>query len=57
MNINAILMAYVRLWNENKLMEEMVFTNKIITDTKMCTLYEMVRSYLREKEIPFEKVI
>uniref|UniRef100_A0A5S6Q6L0 HAT C-terminal dimerisation domain-containing protein n=1 Tax=Trichuris muris TaxID=70415 RepID=A0A5S6Q6L0_TRIMR len=54
---DALLMAYVRLWNANTLMEEMFFARRIRSDTKGLTMFEEIRNYFNEKNIPFQNLI
>uniref|UniRef100_A0A5S6R3U5 DUF4371 domain-containing protein n=1 Tax=Trichuris muris TaxID=70415 RepID=A0A5S6R3U5_TRIMR len=54
---DALLMAYVRLWNANTLTEEVLFARRIRSDTKGLTMFEKVRNYFNEKNIPFQNLI
>ncbi|CDW54544.1 hypothetical protein TTRE_0000281401 [Trichuris trichiura] len=54
---DALLMAYVRFWNANTLMEEMLFVRKIRSDTKGLTMFGEIQNYFNEKSIPFQNVI
>ncbi|XP_076372847.1 SCAN domain-containing protein 3-like [Tachypleus tridentatus] len=54
---NAFLMAYVRFWNRNELMEEMLFARRIKTDTRGMYIFEEVKIYLSENNIPLEDII
>ncbi|XP_076315768.1 protein FAM200C-like [Tachypleus tridentatus] len=52
---DAFLVAYVRFWNGNGLMEEM-FARRIRTDTMGLSIFEEVKSYLSENNIPMENI-
>ncbi|KFD64282.1 hypothetical protein M514_23566, partial [Trichuris suis] len=54
---DALLMAYVRFWNANTLMEEMLFARKIRSDTKGLTIFGEIQNYFNENNIPFQNVI
>uniref|UniRef100_A0A5S6R6E9 DUF4371 domain-containing protein n=1 Tax=Trichuris muris TaxID=70415 RepID=A0A5S6R6E9_TRIMR len=54
---DALLMAYVRLWNANTLMEEMLVARRIRSDTKGLTMFGEVGNYFNEKNIPFQNLI
>ncbi|KFD66392.1 hypothetical protein M514_05786 [Trichuris suis] len=54
---DALLMAYVRFWNANTLMEEMLFARKIMSDTKGLTIFGEIQNYFNENNIPFQNVI
>lgn len=54
---DSLLMAYVRFWNGDKLMEEMLFAKRIKTDTRGLSIFEEMKSYLAENNIPLENII
>lgn len=55
---NALLMAYVRYFNENSvLQEEMLFVQNLITDTKGVSIFTAVKSYLEKNNIPLTNII
>ncbi|KFD49828.1 hypothetical protein M513_09295 [Trichuris suis] len=54
---DTLLMAYVRFWNANTLMEEMLFARKIRSDTKGLTIFGEIHNCFNENKIPFQNVI
>ena len=55
---NALLMAYVRYFNENGvLQEEMLFVQNLITDTKGVSIFTAVKSDLEKNNIPLTNIV
>ena len=48
----ALLLAYVRFIQEEKMVEEMLFARPLISDTKGESIFKVVDSFFREKGIP-----
>lgn len=53
----AILMAYVRYIKNGKIVEEMLFSKSMITDTKGTSIFNVLKSYLDEKGIPISNIM
>ena len=53
----AILLAYVRLKDDNGLREEMLFARSLIIDTKGLTIFNEVVTYFSECNIPLKNII
>eukprot|EP00106_Octopus_bimaculoides_P015605 XP_014783047.1 PREDICTED: SCAN domain-containing protein 3-like [Octopus bimaculoides] len=53
---NCLLLAHVRFIEELTIQEEMLFM-KALTDTKSETIFEAVKSYFEEKEIPLSYLL
>ncbi len=55
---DALLMAYVRYFDDNSILqEEMLFADKLITDTKGTSIFAMVKSYFEKNNIPLTNII
>ena len=55
---NAILMAYVRYFDEDTILqEEMLFTSNLITDRKGLSIFTAVKSYLEKNDIPMHNIV
>ena len=53
----ALLLAYVRSIQEEKMVEEMLFARPLICDTKGESIFEVVDNFFREKGIPMCNII
>jgi hypothetical protein len=53
----ALLMTYVRFLNDDQLNEEMLFARNLKTDTKGGTIFEEVKSYFKENNIPLQPMV
>lgn len=53
----ALLMAYVRFQDNDKFIEEMLFARKLKTDTKGEKIYQEVKNFFMEKNIPLENIL
>lgn len=54
---NAILLAYVRFINEQKeSTEEMLFARSLTTDAKGSSIFNVLKEYFEEKDIPLSNV-
>ena len=55
---DALLMAYVRYFDDNNvLQEEMLFADKLITDTKGTSIFATVKSYFEKNNISLTNII
>ncbi|KFD60905.1 hypothetical protein M514_26894 [Trichuris suis] len=53
---DALLMVYVRFRRGTELTEEMLFARRIKTDVTGLSIFEEMKGYLREKNIPAENI-
>ncbi|XP_072375695.1 zinc finger MYM-type protein 6-like, partial [Diabrotica undecimpunctata] len=54
----ALLLLYVRFIDDNgEMAEEMLFVRSLITDTKGSSIFEVVKRFFEEKEIPLLNII
>jgi len=53
----AILMAYVRYWNNDELAEEMLFTRKLNVDTKGDTIFQELKEYFDQHKLPLRNIL
>lgn len=53
----AILMAYVRYIKDAKIIEEMLFSRLLVTDTKGISIYECLQTYFDENRIPLHNIL
>ncbi|XP_076372981.1 protein FAM200C-like [Tachypleus tridentatus] len=56
-NNDAFLMACVRFWNGNEMMKEILFARRIKTDTIELSIFEEVKNYSSENNIPMQNII
>ncbi|XP_025414674.1 protein ZBED8-like [Sipha flava] len=56
-NNEALLLAYVRFVNKGKIVQEMLFARTLITDTKGESIFNIVKDFFKEKNIPLKNVI
>ncbi|XP_072384697.1 zinc finger MYM-type protein 6-like [Diabrotica undecimpunctata] len=57
-DITALLLPYVRFIDDNgEMAEEMLFVRSLITDTKGSSIFEGVKRFFEEKEIPLLNII
>jgi len=55
---NALLMSYVRYFDENnRLQEEMLFAINLITDTTGLSIFTTVKSYFTKNNIPLHNIV
>ncbi|KFM61507.1 hypothetical protein X975_13235, partial [Stegodyphus mimosarum] len=48
----ALLLAYVLFVKEEKIIQEMLFEKSLIADTKSESIFNTVKDYFKEKNIP-----
>ncbi|KAE9523112.1 hypothetical protein AGLY_016499 [Aphis glycines] len=53
----ALLLAYVRLFKEGKIIQEMLFARTLIADTKGESIFKTVKDYFKEKNIPLVNIM
>lgn len=56
-NNEALLLAYVRFVNKGTIVQEMLFARTLITDTKGESIFNIVKDFFKEKNIPLKNVI
>jgi len=53
----ALLLAYVRLFKEGKIIQEILFARTLIADTKGESIFNTVKDYFKEKNIPLVNIM
>jgi zinc finger BED domain-containing protein 5/7/8/9 len=53
----ALLLAYVRFVKEGKIIQEMLFARSLIADTKGESIFNTVKDYFKEKNIPLANIM
>ncbi|XP_023231325.1 SCAN domain-containing protein 3-like [Centruroides sculpturatus] len=56
-NNEAILLAYVRYIKNDKIIEEMLFAKSLTTDTKGLSIFNVVKTFLDENNIPISNIL
>jgi hypothetical protein len=56
-NNESLLLAYVRFINYKNICQELLFANKLETDTEGKSIFDVLEHYFKEKGIPLDNIV